>query len=618
MGVNRDVFAEMQKTVTAVGEKIVYEYWTNQYNDIPQKVLDNKEKYHFKEKIISTKKIETTAKEIAEKQSSYVIERNEPYGKSMTSIPEGKAGIDYIELEDKVLLDWDDMFITTIPERGVHYVEKGSQEDNEGALARKWKESAGARTDVSEEQLQTDLEAGYLVEDSTGKIITSINELTPSISEKVIRPYDFDEGGPNGSDSDFPQDYTRLSLDDVAVGRHVKAAFEYLPLEVKHDPRLYTKEAIYIQDLYDVFGGLNTPKLIGQEKVDWNYDYILDTNGAKLLVTSANLHELGNPLSVAEANGGIVDDRKVYEYWEKRGNVYVKTNWSYVITSPNYVEFHEHELNTSQDGYNFGAGTISTWYVLNQPGNLTGFQQQVAQKAASGSGNSGIANGWANGFGFKEVLDTSNPLTSILGSSVIGPGLYRTTSQQYGMLYTPSAEIIDDMIFMEVYPYNDINGNKMYDAAGQPVYQWRKYYYTDKQEYYALERITAYDYGYQVSLKNSYTYDISQVYYQTRKRVSQYQKQRPVYSYEVTQKEYSWSEEIDKTTSTSDSFDEPKNNSSYANTPKVNKESQKGNKYLRKGLPDLGNKTDNKILCFGLVLVNVLLGKALRKYRSFN
>ncbi|EBF5152521.1 hypothetical protein FH008_15485 [Listeria monocytogenes] len=448
------------------------------------------------------------------------VKNYKPVGEATTTKPNGIEGVDYIILNQRFLPEWNSNDITYQPFSTIEYVEKGSADDGNQNLARFWKEATVQRSDVSLRQVQEDLARGYAVRDDSGVQITDIDDLVPSNIETRISPFDFNTENEN----EYPDGYLQESNLDLAPGKHIKAAYEYLPNEIKRNREAYTKKTVYIRDLYDAQGDLDTSKLVGQQNLDWEYTYVLNSNNSRKMVTSANLHEINNPQSVAQENGGRVIDGELYEYWEKDGATYRKTNWKYIAMAPLNIEFHEHELDSTQDSYNFGVGTINSWYVLNQPDNQGAFQNSVNQHIQSGLGNSGIANGWASGFGFKKVINENAPLDSGVSGTINGPGVYRTTVQQYPLTATPYSEIINNMVFMDIYPYKDAYGNNVYDAAGQPVYQWKKYYFTDKEEYYALERISAYDYGYFVERTKFFTYTADKIAYQTRKTQPLYQR----------------------------------------------------------------------------------------------
>ncbi|TYV64966.1 hypothetical protein FZ042_09955 [Listeria monocytogenes] len=441
-------------------------------------------------------------------------------GEVTATKPSGREGVDYIVLKQSFLPEWDINDITYHPSSDINYVEKGSAADGEQTLARYWKEDTIHRANVSLTEAKKDLAEGYVIRGNNGEKIEDIADLTPSKVDKKISPFDFNSEDEN----EYPEGYSQVSNLDLAPGKHIKVAYEYLPDEVKQNSATYIKKTVYIRDLYDAQGNLETSKLIGQQNVDWEYTYILNSNNSKKMVTSANLHEINDLQSVAQENGGKVIDGHLYEYWEKDGTTYKKTNWKYIAMAPLNIEFHEHELDSTQDSYNFGVGTINTWYVLNQPNNQAEFQNQVNQHIQSGLGNSGIANGWASNFGFKKVVDENAPLDSGALGTINGPGVYRTTVQQYPLTATPYSEIVNNMIFMDIFPYKDASGNDIYDGAGQPVYQWKKYYYTDKEEYYALERISAYDYGYFVEENKFFTYTADKIAYQTREMQPLYQR----------------------------------------------------------------------------------------------
>ncbi|EAF1122855.1 hypothetical protein CGX11_14790 [Listeria monocytogenes] len=441
-------------------------------------------------------------------------------GEVTTTKPNGKEGVDYIVLKQSFLPEWNINDITYQPSSNINYVEKGGAADGKQNLARYWREDTIQRVDASLAEAKSDLAKGYVVRGGNGEKIENIVDLVPSNVDLKISPFDFNSEAEN----EYPEGYSQVSNVDLAPGKHIKVAYEYLPEEVKQNNNSYIKKKVYIRDLYDAQGHLETAKLIGKQNVDWEYTYVLNSNNSKKMVTSANLHEINDLQSVAQENGGKVIDGHLYEYWEKDGITYKKTNWKYIAMAPLNIEFHEHELDSTQDSYNFGVGTINTWYVLNQPNNQVEFQKQVNQHIQSGIGNSGIANGWASNFGFKKVVDENAPLDSGVLGTINGAGVYRTTVQQYPLTATPYSEITNNMIFMDIFPYKDASGNNVYDGAGQLVYQWKKYYFTDKEEYYALESISAYDYGYFVKESKFYTYTADKIAYQTRKAKPLYQK----------------------------------------------------------------------------------------------
>jgi LPXTG-motif cell wall-anchored protein len=485
--------------------------------------------------VTETKKEETLDRETAITHDNFTIERFQFKGDAQTLQPVGEEGINFLKLPETFIEDWKDSSITLLPIDGNEYVQKGSIEDDEKNLSRQWEEEILKQQDVTIETLEEDLLTGNILRDEQGKMIHKSEELTPKITNKIILPYVFDTVSSIENAHDYPESYSGFSDNDLSSGKHVKNALEFLPPQIREDSSLYSKQVVYVLDAFDENGVFDKSKLAGKENVDWEYTHVLNANGSKMLATSENLHELGNSNSVTE-----VIDGKIYEYWEKGRNGYQNTNCQYIAVAPPIVEFHEHELDVVQDGYNFGIGTLNSWYQLNQPNNPEAFQQAVNRSIASGLGTSGIANGWANPFfNFKKVLDESNPLESAVEGKVTGAGLYRTTVQDYGELTgTPDSEILNDYIYMELVPYQDSEGNDIVDNRGNPVYQWRKFYYTDKEEYYALERIIAYDYGYEVVDELSYSYSISQLNYQTRQEFPLYQEIEPIYSYSDNQYSY--------------------------------------------------------------------------------
>lgn len=98
------------------------------------------------------------------------------------------------------------------------------------------------------------------------------------------------------------------------------------------------------------------------------------------------------------------------------------------------------ELNTSQDSYNNGVGTATSWYQLNGTAN---FENNVANSIQTGAGNPGGIDSWAFSItGFRPVKNTAE--SELLkpdpqNQNIIANGrvskdrlLYRTTVQQYG------------------------------------------------------------------------------------------------------------------------------------------------------------------------------------------
>ncbi|MBC1376864.1 hypothetical protein HB839_15170, partial [Listeria sp. FSL L7-1699] len=175
--------------------------------------------------------------------------------------------MDYIVLKQSFLPEWDINDITYHPSSDINYVEKGSTADGEQTLARYWKEDTIQRANVSLTEAKKDLAEGYVIRGNNGEKIEDIADLTPSKVDRKISPFDFNSEDEN----EYPEGYSQVSNLDLAPGKHIKVAYEYLPDEVKQNSATYIKKTVYIRDLYDAQGNLETSKLIGQQNVDWEY-----------------------------------------------------------------------------------------------------------------------------------------------------------------------------------------------------------------------------------------------------------------------------------------------------------------------------------------------------------
>lgn len=474
----------------------------------------------------------------AELHDSYRIEGNKPVGQPQETQPEGELNVDYKLTEDFYLPEWQTENVTSKPKAGVDYDDVADY-DEKLSQARFWGKNSVSRTDVTLEKLQEDFDAGLIIRDSTGKHVTSISELSLSVTTKIITPYDFD---PDNLINDFPQAFDELNPTvDLLPGNHLKHKFAALPTEVGNN---FAKKTVYIKDLYTGEGKLDKSKLVGEEGIDWKYDHVFETNGSKKLVVLANLHLPGHKESLANENTPLEEGR-VYEYWElnPKTKQYEKTQWKYLLSEiPDSIAYHKHELSSLQDAYNNGVGTATTWYQLKGTAN---FENNVNNSIKTGNGNAGGIDSWAYlMMGFRPVKNTDESellKQDVNNKNIIADGhiskdklLYRTTILQYGLtnLNTPSDEIINDHIYMELIPYiNPDTGVQAVDKNNEPVFTWNKFYYTDIEEYYALERISAYDYGYHVEDDNKYTYTVAEPQYQTREKLPYYQKIVPVYAY---------------------------------------------------------------------------------------
>ncbi|GAX47668.1 LPXTG cell wall anchor domain-containing protein [Pseudolactococcus reticulitermitis] len=273
------------------------------------------------------------------------------------------------------------------------------------------------------------------------------------------------------------------------------------------------------------------------------YSPVLEENGSRKRVTLASLH-LPLHAESLEEEGLKAEEGKVYEYWEREATShrYKKTQWKYIVSDvPKVADYHKHELDMSQDSYNNGVGTATTWYQLK---GTAGFDTNVANSIKTGVGNAGGIDSWAWAMMcFRPVKNTaeSELLKADPKNQNIEPNgriskdrlLYRTTIQQYGQesLNTPSDEILNDYIYMELLPYIDpATGVQAIDGRGEPVFTWNKFYYTDKEEV-ALNKIAAFDYGYEIDDEAMYTYSVATPQYQTRDELPYYQKLAPVYAY---------------------------------------------------------------------------------------
>ncbi|MGX6990356.1 LPXTG cell wall anchor domain-containing protein [Pseudolactococcus reticulitermitis] len=269
----------------------------------------------------------------------------------------------------------------------------------------------------------------------------------------------------------------------------------------------------------------------------------MEENGSRKRVTLASLH-LPLHAESLEEEGLKAEEGKVYEYWEREATShrYKKTQWKYIVSDvPKVADYHKHELDMSQDSYNNGVGTATTWYQLK---GTAGFDTNVANSIKTGVGNAGGIDSWAWAMMcFRPVKNTaeSELLKADPKNQNIEPNgriskdrlLYRTTIQQYGQesLNTPSDEILNDYIYMELLPYIDpATGVQAIDGRGEPVFTWNKFYYTDKEEV-ALNKIAAFDYGYEIDDEAMYTYSVATPQYQTRDELPYYQKLAPVYAY---------------------------------------------------------------------------------------
>ncbi|WP_172209306.1 hypothetical protein [Pseudolactococcus hodotermopsidis] len=497
-------------------------------------------------------KRETTKQETADLADAklhdvYQLERYESFGAKTLIKPNGLLGIDFIELLERYIDEWDDENISNIKDESVNYVKKGSDDDQ--SLARYWETPQDERVNVTAETLQADLDAGLIIRDPEGNLVTKASDLTPYSTDKIIKPWIFDS---ENIFSDFPDDYeTENSENDLKVGLHFKDTLASLPKEVRDlgEDVGYTKQVVYIKGLYDEYGKIIDGKLNGVKDVDWEYTHILEANGSPKLVTLANLYLPGDSLSLLEQGIPVVE-RQVYDYYEKKDGQYVLEPLRYLVVSkPKEIVGSRHELSTAQDSYNNGIGTIakngiSSWSVLNEQ-NKTSFDQKVQNGIQYGAGAQGTTSGidsWARSMNFRPVLDTAIDkqleVDNVGSIGITGPGLYRTTAREYGLnnLNTPEGEIIGSYIFMELNPLLDANKQPIVDKSGNPVYKWTKYYYTDMTEYYALNKISAYDYGY--SVEPLYSYVPSEVSYQTRQDYPLYQELAPIYSYFDNQYSY--------------------------------------------------------------------------------
>ncbi|GHU45922.1 hypothetical protein FACS1894194_2680 [Bacilli bacterium] len=483
---------------------------------------------------------ETDSLSEAKSHDNYQKKGSKPVGKPQKTKPDGKLGIDYELTDETYLSDWQADKVTNKPEAGVSYDDMAADEyDATASRARFWEKDIETRENVTLDDLKKDFEAGWIVKDATGNRVTDINEASTTLAIKEIAPYDFN---PDTLGSDFPEAIDVLAPDvDLLSGTHIKDTLATIPEKVEDN---YAKKEIYIKNLYTEEGKLNKSKLTGREGVDWEYTHVFEVNGSKKFVSMANLHLPGHLESLANEMVAA-EENQVYEYWELEPttNRYKKTQWKYLLSSiPNNVEYHKHELDTLQDAYNNGVGTATSWYQLN---GMANFENSVANSIQTGTGNAGGIDSWAYSMmGFRPVKNTSESellKNDSTNQNIIKNGhiskdnlIYRTTVQQYGResLHTPPSEILNDYIYMELIPYiNPATGQQAIDGKGEPVFTWNKFYYTDKEEYYALEKISAFDYGYKVEEEETYSYTVAEPQYQTRDELPYYQQLAPVYAY---------------------------------------------------------------------------------------
>lgn len=482
---------------------------------------------------------ETDSLSEAKSHDSWKNKGNKPVGQPQKEKPEGKQGTDYVLTDETYLPDWQNSKVTNQPEKGVNYDNMASDAyDDTASRARFWEKDLENREGVTLDDLKNDLDSGLIVKDADGNRVTDLDEASNTLASQDIIPFDFNT---ETLDSDFPDAIDMLAPDlDLLSGTHVKDTFASIPKKVGDR---YTKKEVYIKNLYTEDGVIKEDKLKGQSGVDWGYTPVLEKNGSRKFVTGASLHKPGHAESL-ENEGTKAEEGEVYEYWEREAanGRYKKTQWKYIAADvPDVADYHKHELNTSQDSYNNGVGTATSWYQLNGTAN---FENNVANSIQTGAGNPGGIDSWAfSMMGFRPVKNTAE--SELLkpdpqNQNIIANGrvskdrlLYRTTVQQYGQgsLNTPTSEILNDYIYMELVPYiNPATGQQAIDGRGEPVFTWNKFYYTNKEEY-ALTKIAAFDYGYQVEDDETFDYSVAEPQYQTREELPYYQQVAPVYAY---------------------------------------------------------------------------------------